>query len=48
MPVEVLDQDSSYAAVEGDLGDADYVVTLANGPLADGQRVRLGYGGGMG
>ena len=46
--VEILDQDSSYAAVEGDISDANYVVTLANGPLGDGQRVRLGSGGGVG
>ena len=43
--VEVIDSDANYAAVEGDLDSMSYVVTLSNGPLADGERVRLGSGG---
>ncbi len=46
--VEVIESDSAYSAVEGDLNDQNYVVTLSNGPISDGDRVRLGTGGGVG
>ena len=46
--VEVIESDDSYSAVDGDLDDMNYVVTLSNAPLADGDRVRLGTGGGIG
>lgn len=42
--VEALESDSRYTAVRGDLTDRDYVVTLSNAPLKDGQSVRLGNG----
>lgn len=43
--VEIVDSDPNYAAVEGELDSMSYVVTLSNGPLEDGERVRLGSGG---
>lgn len=40
--VTALDSDDRYTAIQGNLNDSDYVVTLASGPLSDGQAVRLG------
>lgn len=43
--VSVLESDSQYTAVEGNLTASDYVVTLSSAPLQDGQSVRLGSEG---
>lgn len=40
--VTAIDSDDRYTAIQGSLNDSDYVVTLASGPLSDGQSVRLG------